>query len=472
MSAKELPTRPHLEQYKKQAKELLKACQAGGGEARERMRRAGRSLGTRVSLAGAQWVIAREHGFESWAQFRKHIQSRTPLDTSAAIWEAAQNAVIRGDEAALESMLASHGAMLRGQEAPPYGASGLRPDYSTGDARAILVREHHFEDWEKFAEYRDALRRPDSAVAQFEAAVDAIVDGRTGALERLLRKNPRLVRACSLRKHRSTLLHYAGSNGVESFRQKCPRNIAAVTQLLLQAGAAVDAEADMYGGGQTALGLAATSIHPVRARVLIPLLETLLEAGASIDGALVNACLGNGRAQAAEFLARRGASLDLEGAAGVGRIELVKSFFEANGSRKPGVTAAQMKDAFAWACEFGRTPVVEFLLDRGMDIRARLRHDGQTGLHWAALCAQVDTVQLLLQRKAPVNTEDETYHGTPLSWALYGWKNPPPGIAPQRYHRVAALLVAAGASVKPEWLADERIRADRRMLAALQGGAA
>jgi hypothetical protein len=35
---------------------------------------------------------------------------------------------------------------------------------------------------------------------------------------------------------------------------------------------------------------------------------------------------------------------------------------------------------------------------------------------------------------------------------------------------VVALLVAAGATVKPEWIADEKVRADPAMLAALRGG--
>ena len=77
--------------------------------------------------------------------------------------------------------------------------------------------------------------------------------------------------------------------------------------------------------------MTASSIHPLRAGVLIPLLELLLTRGASVDGAPggwdpVNACLANGRKLGAELLASRGAKLDLEGAAGVGRLDLVKTF--------------------------------------------------------------------------------------------------------------------------------------------------
>jgi hypothetical protein len=117
----------------------------------------------------------------------------------------------------------------------------------------------------------------------------------------------------------------------------------------------------------------------------------LLAHGARIDArgagnghALVNGCLANGRPEAAEYLAGRGAPLDLEGAAGVGRLDLVKSFFNPDGTLKPPATIAQLKDGFTWACEYGRTDVVEYLLDHGVDASEVLpRPHKQTGLHWA-----------------------------------------------------------------------------------------
>jgi ankyrin repeat protein len=121
--------------------------------------------------------------------------------------------------------------------------------------------------------------------------------------------------------------------------------------------------------------------------------------------------------------------------------------------------------------------VVEYLLQTKIAVDAKLRHDGQTGLHWAAYHAHVDTVMLLLERNAPVNARDERYDGTPLGWALYAWGDPPPEARRDGYYEVVSLLVAAGATVDPEWLADpnrerpliEKIRADRRMLAAMAG---
>jgi hypothetical protein len=81
-----------------------------------------------------------------------------------------------------------------------------------------------------------------------------------------------------------------------------------------------------------------------------------------------------------------------------------------------------------------------------------------------------------LERNAPVFAKDEAFGGTPLGWALYGWGERPPGAQHDHYYAVAALLVKAGATVDPAWLADpdrgmplaEKVRADPRMRAALE----
>ena len=299
------------------------------------------------------------------------------------------------------------------------------------DAQYVIARIHGFASWPKFAKH---IEEP---LSDFERAVDAIVDGDLAALKRLLKKNPPLVRQRSPREHRSTLLHYVSANGVENYRQRTPKNIAEIAKVLLDAGAEVDAEADMYGGGATALGLAATSVHPEVAGVQDALMQTLLDRGAAIgDRKAVVSCLENGRGKAAEFLAAHGAELDLEGAAGVGRLDIVTRLL-------PSATGKQLNDAFAWACQFGRIEVVEFLLSHGIDINARLRHNGQTGLHWAAWGAHTDVVKLLLARGARVDIKDETYEGRPLDWALYARKNRTDMPDPAAYDEVIELLGGA-----------------------------
>jgi ankyrin repeat protein len=125
-----------------------------------------------------------------------------------------------------------------------------------------------------------------------------------------------------------------------------------------------------------------------------------------------------------------------------------------------------MKDGMAWACEYGRTGVIGFLLDHGVGVGERLRPHGQTGLHWAAHGGYVDAVKVLLARHAPLDVKDESFDGTPLTWALHGWSE---ATGKDPYYQVVALLVAAGATVQPEWLSGENVRTDPRMLAALTG---
>lgn len=352
------------------------------------------------------------------------------------------------------------------------------------DAQTVVARWHGFESWPGLTAHIEALSRKESRVLQFELAVEAIITGDVAALKSLLRESPELVRARSTREHHATLLHYVGANGVEGYRQKTPKNAVKVAELLLKAGAEVDADLD-YGStgrrhypervGSTTLGMVATSVHPAVAGVQIALLQTLLDAGAAVNGVPgawnpLIAALHNGRGQAAEYLAKRGARLDLEGAAGVGQLEVVKTFFNEDGSLRENASRQQLEFGFTWACEYGRTGVVDFLLRAGIKVDA-MPH-GETGLHWAAFGGHADLVKLLLKRKAPVNIKDNSFGGTPLGWALYGWGDPPPEASRAAYYEIVSLLVAAGATVEPAWLADrspldKRVRGDARLRAAL-----
>src|SRR5438093_7748055 len=70
----------------------------------------------------------------------------------------------------LQRLLRENKRLFREQH-PPAGGGGLRPDYSRGDAKSIILWNHHFESWQKFADHLKALRQKNSPVAQFEAAV-------------------------------------------------------------------------------------------------------------------------------------------------------------------------------------------------------------------------------------------------------------------------------------------------------------
>jgi hypothetical protein len=70
-----LPVRPSLEQLRKRAKDLLRAYRAGDTVAAERFRAVSQRLEA-ITLTDAQFVVAREHGFESWAKLKHHIEER------------------------------------------------------------------------------------------------------------------------------------------------------------------------------------------------------------------------------------------------------------------------------------------------------------------------------------------------------------------------------------------------------------
>jgi hypothetical protein len=341
------------------------------------------------------------------------------------------------------------------------------------DIQLAMADWYYFESWMHLAEWVAAVTQKDSPVFLFELAVEAIFTGDAAKLEGLLREEPGLVRARSMRRHHATLLHYVGANGVEYYRGQYPANAVEILKLLLEAGAEVNAEADMYGGRATALGLIATSIHPTRAGVMNPLLEALLNAGATIDhpGAAgnghyaVNGCLANGRPEAADFLARRGARLDLEGAAGVGRLDVVRSYFNDDGSLKAPATGTQLARGFAWACEYGQTAVVGFLLDKGADPNEQV--NGMNGLHWAVIGGHLDTIKLLIDRRAPLESVN-VYGGTALGTAFWATANQDevyrwPGFTDDIM--VIEVLLDAGAKIGPgtlDWLDRQDIPAAKK----------
>ncbi|MGA3186680.1 MAG: ankyrin repeat domain-containing protein [Bryobacteraceae bacterium] len=304
----------------------------------------------------------------------------------------------------------------------------------TGEAETLtgaqfaIARSHGFLSWPKFSKHLRELQKS-SPVSRFEAAADAVVEGDAATLKRLLDKDPRLARANSTREHGATLLHYVSANGVENFRQKTPANIVLITQMLLDAGAEIDATANVYGGGYTTFGLAATSIHPERAGVLPVLLQTLLDHGADLESCGVNGCLAHNRPKAAEFLARRGARVDLAGAAGIGWLDDVKRLFD-------DATQKQRDLGLLYASAYGRNSVVEFLLERGADLAVK-RGDGQTPLHMAVIGGHLETVKLLLRHDASLEIENQ-YGGTALGQARWSAAN---GGDPEVYRAIIEALV-------------------------------
>lgn len=148
----------------------------------------------------------------------------------------------------------------------------------------------------------------------------------------------------------------------------------------------------------------------------------------------MNACLGNGRPEAAEFLAQHGAPLDLEAAAGIGRLDLVQQLLHE-------ATPEQINRGLWWAAEYGRNTVVDFLLDHGADLRAG-ENTALPALHWAIVGGQLETVKLLLKRGASLEARNQ-YGGAALGQARWCLANADSGFD---YAAILKLLIDAGAT--------------------------
>jgi hypothetical protein len=74
--ARLLPTRPDVEQVRRQAKDLLSAARRADPAARERIR----TVSDRESLAAAQLAVAREYGFASWTRLKQEVERRAVLN--------------------------------------------------------------------------------------------------------------------------------------------------------------------------------------------------------------------------------------------------------------------------------------------------------------------------------------------------------------------------------------------------------
>ena len=457
MPARDLPPRPNLEQYRKQAKDLMKAFRRGDADALRQLREHHPHAPAQPTLADAQLVIAREHGIESWPKFVTAIEAASGRLASTTVWRLAEQAVVAGDAATLERLMRSYESVFRNERPQSWWKNTLHPEYQRGDARAVITWTHHFDSWSEFEAFQRDVRDPQSPVALFETAAEAIVTGDIETLRRLLKAHPELIRTRSVRNHHATLLHYVGANGIEGYRQHTPPNAVDILELLLAAGAEVDAIAYMYGRSTT-LGLVATSLHPERAGLQQALIDVLLAHGARMDTddaggnamPLVDGCLANGRGEAARHLAARGAPLDIPAAGGVGRIDLLAACFDQDGRIRPPATIAELTRAMVAAAAYGQPATVTFLLDRGIPVDAQPPGSTFTGANWAALNGDLEMLKIFMARGANLRIRND-YDGTALGAALWGAANRP---RQEPYPPVIETLIAAGLEVEPgfiEW---------------------
>src|SRR5579872_2937468 len=124
-----LPSRPNLDHYKKRAEDLVQACRSRAPDAvrawatcwNELEREAdqivpfaqSRLEDGACSLGDAEFVIARVFGFASWPAFAAHVESLGRASSPVSVFEAAVDAIVAGDAAALGRLLQEHPDLVR-----------------------------------------------------------------------------------------------------------------------------------------------------------------------------------------------------------------------------------------------------------------------------------------------------------------------------------------------------------------------
>jgi hypothetical protein len=275
--------------------------------------------------------------------------------------------------------------------------------------------------------------------ARFHPSMVAIKTGNVSRLHALIAEDPTLAGSRSFTSH-PTLLQCLVLSGRDT------PNKVEMAEILIASGAELN--------GPLA---ACSSCNNVE------LASLLLDRGASVNGSggwspLEEALYWNSP-EVVDLLLHRGASItNLRIAAGLGRSDVINSFFNPDGSLKPEAgtinwpwgdlktidesnfdregkqkLAARVAswtndrqgivdNAFVYACMHGHVESAKLLLQKGARINAipgGFDYSG-TGLHYAALNGHRAMVEFLLREGADPNIRDTKVGGTPAGWADYG----------------------------------------------------
>ncbi|WP_337169893.1 ankyrin repeat domain-containing protein [Gemmatimonas aurantiaca] len=267
-----LPEHPSLEHLRKQAKDLLRHARAEDADARARLAAIDRGAsGTPATLADAQLVIAREHGFPSWPKLVHHVETVDgggfvlrplirPVELSPGRrWTLADGTIASTDDVFAMFVAARDGDMAAVKRLVAHRPALATVEYNYTPPIHFAVREGHRnvaefllnhgadpayrsypfqESLLTFAEDRghmelaDLLRhrltRRFAVVPGTRTIIEAATRGDLAAVEAELARDVTLARSSD--ETGDTALHRAAKNGFLS-----------IVRVLLAAGANVDA---------------------------------------------------------------------------------------------------------------------------------------------------------------------------------------------------------------------------------------
>jgi hypothetical protein len=423
----ELPARLDLEWYRKQAKGLVRGWRAGEAETVARVEEIlGERARERFGLSDAQWVIAREHGFRSWAAFARWVETREPEPPVGRIGREPVSAYEERARALMARFAVGDEEALRRVEAAlpePPATLALR------DAKVVVAREYGFPTWRELTVYvenaisgHEGQREGSPAVL---AALEAIREGDAERLGAMLDRDPGLAGPV----HNgawTTLLDalaqpdvFGDALGVELGVD--PR----VVELLIERSPDLDGPLNLAGCFNRA-----------------ELVRMLLDGGADPRmsgpwGTALQTSVYHGSREAIDVLAPTGLVPDtLYVAAASGRVEEIERWFDDTGQLRPAAFAARpnladvgwppappprddpqevLDEALALAAFSGRLEAMELLLAHGASVDGRAH--GLAAIHFATIAGRLDVVRWLLDHGADLGVRDAIHNRAPVGWA-------------------------------------------------------